>query len=243
MKGLKKLLIIVFSICLSVVLTQCVHEPLDPEPAPGEEVPDPDETPGDDEECDPDVVYFENEVLPILLSNCAKSGCHDASTAEDGIILDSYAHVMNSDVVDAGDASDSELFEKITEDDLDDRMPPPPAAPLTESQINIIRVWIEQGTQDNECASPSCDTTNVTYETSIRPIIQNKCLGCHSGSAASGGLNFSSHTVLQNVALDGRLVGAITHAAGFVPMPQGGKLPECDIEKIVMWVEDGAPNN
>ena len=45
--------------------------------------------------CDPDTVYFEMDVLPILLSSCGKSGCHDA-TAQDGVRLDSYAATMAS---------------------------------------------------------------------------------------------------------------------------------------------------
>jgi hypothetical protein len=39
-------------------------------------------------------------------------------------------------------------------------------------------------------------------------------------------------------------VGAITHAPGFTPMPQGGaKLPACEIAKIKAWVDAGSPNN
>ena len=30
--------------------------------------------------CDPSKVYFVNDVLPIFLSSCAYSGCHDAAT-------------------------------------------------------------------------------------------------------------------------------------------------------------------
>ena len=31
--------------------------------------------------CSPDSIYFENDILPILISNCAIPGCHDASSA------------------------------------------------------------------------------------------------------------------------------------------------------------------
>src|SRR5687767_10619889 len=45
--------------------------------------------------CHPDTIYFFKDVLPILVSNCAKSGCHDAVTHEEDLILTSYDQVMN----------------------------------------------------------------------------------------------------------------------------------------------------
>lgn len=35
--------------------------------------------------CDPDVVYFETQVLPFLVSNCAMAGCHNAASHQDGV--------------------------------------------------------------------------------------------------------------------------------------------------------------
>ena len=32
--------------------------------------------------CDPDVIYFEQDVLPMLICNCAFSGCHAAALAQ-----------------------------------------------------------------------------------------------------------------------------------------------------------------
>ena len=46
--------------------------------------------------CDPDSVYFDNQVLPILVSNCAKPGCHDAASHQDGVVLSSYASLMST---------------------------------------------------------------------------------------------------------------------------------------------------
>src|ERR1043165_3349153 len=68
---------------------------------------------------------FERDILPIFLSNCAKSGCHDAASHEEGYILDSYNNIMNTgddDGIVPFDAYESEIYEAITEDDLDKRM-------------------------------------------------------------------------------------------------------------------------
>jgi hypothetical protein len=225
-------------ILLAAILESCVHEPLvDPSVTP-------DPAPVSSETCDEDVVYFQNEILPLLISNCAKSGCHDAATAEDGIVLDSYANLMRSGVVNAFDHNESELYEKITEDDDDDIMPPAPNEPLKPGQILTIKNWIAQGAKNNVCTSPVCDTTTVTYADSILPLVTNKCVGCHSGKAPSGNLNFSTFEGLNIAALDGRLMGAISHSNGFTPMPQGGsKLSDCEIEMIGIWIDDSAPNN
>lgn len=196
------------------------------------------------EPCDENIIYFQNEVLPVFVSNCAKSGCHDAVSSKEGIILDSYDNIMKSGVLEPFDASDSELYELITENDPDDVMPPPPANALSQDQIALIRDWINQGAENTVCNTATCDTASVTFSASVNPIIQKNCLGCHSGGTPSGNLDFSGHNGIQPVALNGRLLGAVRHETGFSSMPKGGnKLSDCDIEKIRIWINAGAPNN
>jgi mono/diheme cytochrome c family protein len=198
--------------------------------------------------CDPDTIYFEMDVLPILMSSCAKSGCHDA-TAQDGVRLDSYAAVMASDVIKPGNPNDSELYEKITDDDPDDIMPPPPDTPLDAVQKEIIRKWIAQGAQNLFC-DEMCDTVNVTFSGTIWPeIIQSYCFGCHNGANASGGIHLENHGQVATAAAIpagqyGSLWGAVTHAAGNSAMPKNqAKLSDCKIAQLSKWIDDGTPNN
>jgi len=52
------------------------------------------------------------------------------------------------------------------------------------------------------------------------------------------------YTVLKTLALNGRLIGAVTQAPGFSAMPKGGaRLPDCRIAEIRTWIRNGAPNN
>lgn len=195
--------------------------------------------------CDPDSVYFETDVLPILISNCAMSGCHDDASHEDGVVLTSYAKVMATADVKPYDLNDSKLYEAITETDPDDKMPPPPAS-ISGDQVAIIAKWINQGALNITCNAnwDSCDVSNVTYSGTIAPILQNFCVGCHSGSAPSGGILLNQYNGVAAVALSGQLVGSITSASGYAKMPPaGGSLSSCNIEKITKWVNDGAPNN
>lgn len=193
--------------------------------------------------CDSDSVYFAMQILPLLQSNCAMSGCHASSNPADGVNLTSYQAVMNSGVISSGNPGNSDLFEAITETDPDKKMPPPPRTPLTSQQIQLIQTWIQQGARNLFCDS-GCDTTNVTWTNTIRPLINLKCLGCHQGTSPGGGYDFSTHAGVAAVAANGKLMGTVQHLPGFSAMPKNqSKLPDCDIAKLRIWVNAGAPNN
>jgi hypothetical protein len=193
--------------------------------------------------CDPNKIYFKQQVLPILISNCAMSGCHDDITRKEGVVLTSYEKVMSTGDIRPGRPNDSELYERITDNDPDDRMPRPPMSPLSQQQIQIIYQWIQQGAQNLECSS-LCDENNFTYSGTIKLLIVNKCQGCHSGSIPQGGIDLSTYEGLKAKVTDGRLWGAINHQAGFSPMPKNGtKLSDCEIAQFRKWIDAGAPNN
>lgn len=223
-----------------LLLTMCKHEPelttpIDPPPPPP---PPPNGIP-----CDPDTVYFQNTVLPLLTSSCAKSGCHDAATQEDGVLLTNYSSIINTGEVVPGNPGESKIYEKITDPDPEERMPPPPENPLTTEQIQSIYKWILQGAKDNYCDS-DCDTTDVTYSGNIQPFLQNHCVGCHTGSSGGGGIDLSTHAGVAGAASSGRLLGAIRHETGYSFMPQNGnQLSECQIRMFELWVAAGSPDN
>jgi len=89
----------------------------------------------------------------------------------------------------------------------------------------------------------SCDTTNVTFAGSIKPITDGNCKTCHSGPAPSGNVNIENYSQVKAIADDGRLVNVINGTNGKPLMPQGGALPGCSIRIIEIWVAAGAPNN
>lgn len=199
-------------------------------------------TGGIDNPCDPDTVYFVNDVLPLLTSSCAYAGCHDAASRQDGVNLSTYATILASADVEPGSPRRSDLYEVITENDPDKVMPPPPASKLTQEQIDKIAKWIEQGAKNNQCAD--CDTTNVKYSTHIRKILSNNCIGCHSASNSSGGINLSNYSNVKAEVDNAKLTGVINHLPGFKPMPPSGvKLNECDLHAVEIWIKNGALND
>lgn len=196
--------------------------------------------------CDPDTIYFSAQILPILQSNCAFSGCHNAASAQDGVILDSYENTILTGEVVAFDLGESELYEVLIENDLEDRMPPPPASALNNDQIELIAEWILQGAKDLDCEEDSmaCESNNVSFSLIVSPILNTYCIGCHSGGSPSGGISLDGHSNVISSVNNGSLLGSIKWQGGFENMPQNGeKLDDCNIEKIESWINDGAPNN
>jgi len=244
---------ILFAGLVIMFIPSCVHEPsIIPIDNPVDTTGNPTDTTGNPVDtttsnpCDTNLVYFSKTILPILVSNCAKSGCHDAATHKEGIILDNFDNVMKSKVVKPFDINDSKMLRYITENDPDDVMPPAPNQRLNGQQISAIAKWILQGAKDLTCDENAgqCVTTNVSYSGFVAPLLSTFCVGCHSGGAPSGGISFTSYAGVKAVATSGRLYGAISWSTGFQKMPLGSaQLSQCNIDKIKGWIDEGALNN
>ncbi len=196
----------------------------------------------------PGTVCFQRDVMPMLLSNCAMSGCHDAKTHADGIDLSSYEAMMRShETVRPYNAGDSELYESITDFGDDDLMPPPPRDPLSKEQIALVRRWINEGAPDSDCAPPdgsNCDTVDVGFRSTIQPLMQSYCVGCHSNAAPADNLALESYEQVRNSARDGGLLGSIVHDPAYKAMPSKDlKLNDCQIKQIRVWIAAGTPDN
>lgn len=90
----------------------------------------------------------------------------------------------------------------------------------------------------------NCDTANVSYSGTVLPLLQNNCYACHSTAAGQGGIILEGYANVVIRVNDGKLMGAISHASGFSPMPKNGqKLAECDIKRVQTWINAGALDN
>lgn len=189
--------------------------------------------------CDPSNVYFQQQVLPILVSYCAQPGCHDNASHREGVTLVSYASVMQTGGVTPGDPSRSRLYRIIS----DGSMPPNGYAKPSASQLALISQWIQQGAKDLVCQN-LCDSGVYTYSAAIQPLMASQCQGCHNSTNASGGVDLSSYAGVKAEVSSGRLWGSVSGAAGLVQMPlNGNKLSDCQLAQIQKWIAAGAPNN
>jgi hypothetical protein len=77
----------------------------------------------------------------------------------------------------------------------------------------------------------SCDTTNVTFAGSVKPIFNSNCISCHDK------FNNYIDIVQDSTEIINRINGI-----GDI-MPQSGKMSSCNIRQIVIWIRNGGLNN
>jgi hypothetical protein len=224
----------------------CIHEPvyIIPDEFIGEVPGDgtsPPIVPVEEDSCDPDSVYFQNQILPIFIGSCAVTGCHDQSSREADIALISYANIMKG--IEPGDPGDSKYYKVITLTETDDLMPIDPLTGdgfrLPDAQIALIEKWINQDATNNFCES--CDTTNYAFSDRIAGIFSTSCatsIGCHSTGSSNGA--FTSYVEIKPFIDNGSITDRVVNKQD---MPVAAPLPACDIEVLVKWIEAGAPNN
>ena len=195
-----------------------------------------------------DSICFVQDILPLFLSNCAMSSCHDGLSQEEDDLyaLNSYA-TIRAHVV-PFNPSESEVYKAVTGSG-EEFMPPPPKSPLTNAQKELMRKWIAEGALNSDCPGATCDTLNpVGFTTQVKPIIDSYCVGCHNASSSNGGVNLNGYDQVKKYAETFRngtplLVGTIRHMTGFKAMPPSSALDECSIRKIELWIEQGKLNN
>lgn len=95
-------------------------------------------------------IDFNRDIRPILTSHCTE--CHGGVKAAGGVSFVYKEQVIGfvSDsgrqVVQPGNPQQSELFLRVSTTDPEDRMPPAgDHEPLTSSEINLLRNWIQEG--------------------------------------------------------------------------------------------------
>ena len=102
-------------------------------------------------------------------------------------------------------------------------------------------------------APAGCDTTNVSYKTVIKPLLNNNCYQCHATAVTvNGGLDLEDFTSLKNYLFLGfrgdgiygsKFYHTILHSLNALPMPPLYKLDTCSLKQVKGWLELGAPDN
>ena len=234
---------------VSLFLPACRHElgplpfgPIDPTDTIVVPPPPPDPVDSSGVPCSLDTVYFQNQILPLLVSNCAMSGCHDVQSHQEGVITTNYLNIRQKVV--PFNPNQSKIYQSIIATDPDDQMPRPPAPAFTTEQKNVVKKWIEQGALNNVCNESygQCDTSNVTYTNYIQPLLTGKCVGCHGNSNPGAGIKLTNYAEVKTSVQTGKFYGSIAWSPGFKPMPQSGaQLSSCQISKVKAWVDAGMP--
>jgi hypothetical protein len=77
--------------------------------------------------------------------------------------------------------------------------------------------------------TPDCSGPAKSFSNDVLPVIQNSCYGCHP--------NFDSYSSIK------ANKSSIRSAVADGMMPPEGSLSDTQKNKIVCWIDNGAPNN
>lgn len=97
-------------------------------------------------------------------------------------------------------------------------------------------------------------TAKITYDEHVRPILFEKCLGCHSADKMRGGLAVSSYSALMSGGSSGevvkpgdpdssRLFQLVSHKQEPKMPPKTDRIPDASLETIKQWIAGGALEN
>jgi hypothetical protein len=89
-------------------------------------------------DCSGTTPTYTNDVKPIIDNNCAVSGCHNASSKQDGKDYSTYALVKSG--------SSSNAFMGSMQHLSGYKAMPQGASKLTDAQLKTISCWIQNGT-------------------------------------------------------------------------------------------------
>jgi cytochrome c5 len=87
-----------------------------------------------------------------------------------------------------------------------------------------------------------CDSTvDSSYTHSIRYIMAYNCTSCHNKNFSQGSIVLDNYASVAEQAQNGVLMGVVLHKSGYKPMPPGGQIPQCQIDKLQQWVNAKEP--
>lgn len=178
-------------------------------------------------------ICFTGDVLPIFLTNCAISGCHNGDgRRESRLALNNYSDIRRSIV--PGNSAASRSYQAIIAKMGENMMPP--RHPLSIESRTKIRLWIEQGADSTACPeitgpARGVDTyvARACFSRDILPVLTIKTV--QAGNAGSS-----------------KLFQVINITSGENKMPPSGQIPKggsfltCRIRQFEIWVKNGSLN-
>ena len=104
-----------------------------------------------------DAVDFEKDVYPILKSNCID--CHRDGKEKGDLNLETHKlpdSIGSGRIINPGKPSSGLFMKVILSDDPDNRMPPK-GGPLSDKEIETLKIWISQGAELGEAQEADPD--------------------------------------------------------------------------------------
>ena len=190
--------------------------------------------------CDTSLVYFKQQIAPILQSKCVS--CHNVLKAKADVMLDNFDNLKKTIRVKNNSGIIKNELESVLRTNF---MPPEKHEKLSEIEKKLVYKWIRQGMQNNSCAESVPKTAtianaDISFENTIKPILENNCVGCHNKANSDGGFDLTNVETVQSIAFNGLLIKTVNHSEGVRAMPLNAeKLTENTIQKIEIWINNG----
>jgi Planctomycete cytochrome C/Ankyrin repeats (3 copies)/Squalene-hopene cyclase C-terminal domain len=199
-------------------------------------------------------VDFRRDVQPIFREHCY--GCHGPELQMNGFRLDRRADAMRGGQqtnIGPGNADGSRLYQRVAGGKLGAQMPP--AGPLPEEQVSVIKQWIDQGAAwpdevSGEAPVPAADPTAVRLFDAIRTaestrvdeLLRDRSVAARRGP--HGMTPLMAATLYGDAGLIGRMLGAGADPNAHTP---GGvtalMLAAPSLESMRMLLDAGADAN
>ena len=201
------------------------------EPSPMDNGDDPPDN-GDDQPDDPGkMVFFSSDIQPILNDRCINCHAPGGFAQMQGIPWDYREDTAFEDLIDQlssqdetltlvvpGDPNASLLFLKVSSASPPvGSMMPLGGPPLNDSEIEHIRVWIEQGALEQDETPPDGGDGGVAdaAENGETIYLSNNCAACHCADAAGDcALSAPALVGVGAASLDAFLRGGEPHSGG-----------------------------
>ena len=110
-------------------------------------------------------INFNDHIKPILRMHCLK--CHSDARSEGDVNMQSYASFLRGGgggkIVVPGRASQSLMFQAITNEDPDARMPPN-SPPLSKQKLAVIQKWIESGLRETAIGKALTEKRSLEFQ-------------------------------------------------------------------------------
>ena len=89
-----------------------------------------------------------------------------------------------------------------------------------------------------------CDLTSVSLTIVVKPLVDQFCVACHQGSSPAAGLLLEGYQDVKASVLQGEFSIRINKPLSDpLKMPPNALIDSCSIEKINIWIANGALEN
>lgn len=200
-------------------------------------------------------VDFLSQVKPILESTCVN--CHGPDEADGELRLDTLEHALaggeSGEALVPGKPDESLLYVLSVLPADDDEVMPPKDPPLAASQTAILKQWIEEGAKWPEGVTLE-SVPRIDFVKHIQPIFEQNCVTCHNPHSDKSEFHMTTLAEVKETAEYPALVPFDPKESGILvlmdlpadddevmpPAKNGGPLPKADIDKVRLWIEQGA---